>query len=125
VAGGPRVLQATFVANERSIQTITMIDWYFVFGNSLWIFGLSIALAVFSYHDWLRVELGTGLRQQLRQAPFLLASNVGFLFVALGLALLESSRWWGRLLWFLLACSFGWSAWSAGRAMRRPTDRRA
>ncbi len=101
-----------------------MIDWYFVFTHSLWILGLSIALAAFSYHDWLRKELNRPLRQQLREPSFRLPSNVGFLLVGLGFMLLENSRWWERVTWFLLACSFGWSAWTAGRAMKAPKDRR-
>jgi hypothetical protein len=95
-----------------------MIDWYFVLTHSLWIVGLSIALATFSYHDWLRRELNKPLRQQLREPSFRFPVNVGFLLVALGLTLLEGARWWERVLWFLLACSFGWSAWSERR--RRP-----
>ena len=100
-----------------------MIDWYFVFTHSLWIFGLSVALAAFSYHDWLRKELKRPLRQQLRDPWFRLPCNAGFVLVTLGFMLLESSRWWERALWFLLGCSFGWSAWSAwvaGRTMRAP-----
>lgn len=100
-----------------------MIDWYFVFTHSLWILGLSIALAAFSYHDWLRKELNRPLRQQVREPSFRFPLNVGFLLVAVAFMLLESSRWWERALWFLLGCSFGWSTWTAGRAMKAPKDR--
>jgi len=95
-----------------------MIDWYVVFSHSLWILGVSVVLAALSYHDWLRRELSRPLRQQLREPSFRLPSNAGFLLVALGFMLLPGSRWWARALWFLLAWSFGWSAWTAGRAMR-------
>lgn len=100
-----------------------MIDWYFVFTHSLWILGLSIALAAFSYHDWLRKEFRRPLRQQLREPSCRFPLNIGFLLVAVALTLLESSRWWERALWFLVGCSFGWRAWKAGRAMKVPRDR--
>jgi hypothetical protein len=100
-----------------------MIDWYLVFTHSLWILGFSIALAAFSYHDWLRKELIRPLRQQLREPSFRFPMNIGFLLVAVAFMLLESSGWWERALWLLLGCSFGWSAWTAGRAMKTPKDR--
>jgi hypothetical protein len=40
-----------------------MIDWRFVFVSALWILGLSIVLAAFSYHDWLRRETGRRWRE--------------------------------------------------------------
>ena len=101
-----------------------MIDWYFVFTHSLWILGLALALAAFSYHDWLRKELNRPLRQQVHEPSFRFLLNTGFLLVAAAFMLFESSRWWERALWFLLGCSFGWSAWTAGRAMKAPKDRR-
>jgi hypothetical protein len=100
-----------------------MIDWYFVFTHSLWILGLSIALAACSYHDWLRKVLSRPLRQQLREPSFRFPLNIGFLLVAVAFTLLESSRWWARALWFLLACSFGWSAWTTGRPVTTRNDR--
>jgi hypothetical protein len=100
-----------------------MIDWYFVFTHSLWILGLTIALAAFSYHDWLRKDLGTRLRQQLREPSFRFPLNIGLMLVAVAFVLLESSRWWERVLWLLIACSFGWGARTAGRAMNAPKDK--
>lgn len=97
-----------------------MIDWYFVFTHSLWILGLSIALAALSYHDWLRKELNKPLRRQLREPSFRLPANIGFFLAALGLALLRSSRWWERALWVLIGCLFGWRARTARRAMNAP-----
>ena len=100
-----------------------MINWYFVFTHSLWIVGLSIALAAFSYHDWLRRELSRPLRRQLREPSFRCPLNVGFLLVAAALVLLESSRWWERALWLLIGCSLSRGAWIAGSAMRAAKDR--
>ena len=92
-----------------------MIDWYFVFTNSLWVFGGSVALAAFSYQNWLRKKLDRPLRQQLRECSFRLLANVGFLLVAVAFTVLESSYWWERLLWLALGCVFGRNCWTAGR----------
>jgi hypothetical protein len=99
-----------------------MIDWYFVFTHSLWVVGLSIALAALSYHDWLRKTLSRPLRQQLREASFRFSMNAGFSLVAVAFMLLENARWWERALWFLVGCAFSWRAWTAREAMKTPHD---
>ena len=40
-----------------------MIDWVNVALNALWILGLSIILAAFSYHQWLAGETASRLRE--------------------------------------------------------------
>jgi len=51
-----------------------MSDWWFVAVSALWILGLSIVLAAFSYHDWLR--RGTGRRwKEVRARHGLVGAN--------------------------------------------------
>ena len=101
-----------------------MIDWYFVFTHALWILGLSIWLAAFSYHNWRRRELGIPLRRELRARSFRVSSNAGLVLAAAGFMLLESNLWWERAVWFFVAGLFGWQAWQPGPtsdAERGPT----
>jgi sulfite exporter TauE/SafE len=85
-----------------------MIDWYLVFTSALWILGLSIVLAAFSYHQWQAGVAGRRLREQLQRRSWTIAWTGGALLVCLGFALSEGSRWWERIAWLLLAASFTW-----------------
>jgi hypothetical protein len=91
-----------------------MIDWYFVFTNSLWILGLSIVLAALSYHHWLARELGRRLCDQFREPAWVMPFAGGMVLVSLGLALAEGARWWERVLWAILGVSFAWRGWHDG-----------
>ena len=63
-----------------------MIDWFSLFANSLWILGLAIALATFSYSSWHASVLKVRTRDQLTSPGSLAAfSLAGILFCA-GLA---------------------------------------
>ncbi len=101
-----------------------MIDWYFVATHALWILGLAIVLAAFSYHDWERHEAGRSLREQLARPSFQLALNAGLLLVALSFVLMEGSRWWERVVWAGLGGMFVRSSWAAWGAVRATTAAR-
>ena len=93
-----------------------MIDWPFLAINFLWVLGLSTILAAFSYHNWLRQELGRPLGAELRERTWRMAIGAGVSLVGLSIAVMpRSERWWTRLL--ALAVSFG-GAWMAVQ-MRR------
>lgn len=100
-----------------------MIDWYFVFTNSLWILGLSVVLAAFSYHHWLAGETGHRLREQFRQPGWILPFSAGMCLVGLGLGLSQSARWWERIAWLMIAGVFLWDGIAKGY-LRRPSNRR-
>ena len=95
-----------------------MIDWYLVFTSSLWIFGLSIVLAAFSYHHWLAGETHRRLREQLKQASWLAPLCAGMTLVGLGFGLSERARWWERIIWFVLAAWFAWDGIGAFKRLR-------
>jgi hypothetical protein len=90
-----------------------MIDWYFVGVHSLWIFGLAIVLAAFSWHDWQRRVLGRPLLEQLRLPSSQAPVSAGLLLVSIGLVMMKSATWWERTVWAALAVGFAWSAWTA------------
>ena len=87
-----------------------MIDWWLVFTSALWILGLSIVLAAFSYHDWLRRETGRRLREMFSQPSWRLWSSAGLLLFCVGWGAGRGMQWWERVLWGALAVSFGWDA---------------
>jgi hypothetical protein len=77
-----------------------MIDWQSLFLNSLWILGLAILLAAFSYYYWLATESGQSLRALLQSRFFQQFAWLGLGLVAAGLAG-TSQQWWERLIWVL------------------------
>ncbi len=83
------------------------IDWFGVFYNGLWIFGLAVALAAVSYADWRRrlSQPRLSLRQALGQPTFQAAWSLGLLLFCAGLAL-SGGPWWQTIAWTALALAF-------------------
>jgi hypothetical protein len=93
-----------------------MIDWWMVARGALWILGLAIALASFSYAEWWRSLHRRRLREALNTPRFLAPFSAGLALFSVGLAL-SSSRWWEAALWGALMASFALQAgayWRAG-----------
>lgn len=78
-----------------------MIDWWNVFTNALWIAGLAVALAFFSYADWSSSRRSEGVvaaaKSTVREPGFILGLAIACLGAGLGVV-----EWWRRILWFLL-----------------------
>ena len=85
-----------------------MIDWWMVAANGLWILGLSVLLAAFSYHDWLAGRTGRRRRDLFKECSFRFPWTTGMLLVCAGWGLGQAARWWEKSLWFVLAGWFGW-----------------
>jgi protein-S-isoprenylcysteine O-methyltransferase Ste14 len=96
-----------------------VIDWYFVFVHALWILGLSIVLAAFSYHNWVRQEANRKLLVQLNEPGCRLMLNVGMSLVAVSFVLMRTPAIWERGAWCLLAVGCLWNGWTAWRGLRR------
>lgn len=84
-----------------------MIDWASLGANALWIVGLALALATFSYGSWQAVVQGEQLRKRLRQPGIQIAFSLAGLLFSAGLAAtagapLEMVLWGGLTLLFLL-----------------------
>jgi hypothetical protein len=89
-----------------------MIDVRFVIAHSLWILGAAVALAAFSYYDWLARERQMPLRQMLRVAwGWRVSIAGGVLLVASGFLLMEGTRWWERGLWLLVWAGAAFDLW--------------
>ena len=96
-----------------------MIDWWFVGVNALWILGLSIILAAFSYHNWLRRETRHRWKEVFARPWWRLPFSLGMLLFCLGLGLGRGIAWWERTLWGLLAASFAWQTVTTAIHLRR------
>lgn len=98
-----------------------MIDWWSIGTNSLWILGLSILLAVFSYLDWLARETRRPRRSLFNERSLRLPWTAGMFLACVGWGLSQAERWWEQGLWLMLA------AWFVGETVRliAPSCRRS
>lgn len=94
-----------------------LIDWLGVARNALWILGLSIALAAWSYVVWWARMSHCGLRRALARAAFQTPFNIGLLLFSVSLAW-GSTRLWERLAWIALSVAFAWQVIVAVRPNR-------
>ena len=82
-----------------------LIDWSFVVRNALWILGLSIVLAAWSYTSWWASTHHVRVRQALGLPMFTLPLFAGMLLFSTSLAW-GATRWWERVLWIGLGIAF-------------------
>jgi len=78
-----------------------MIDVWGVFSNFLWILGLSVLLAVWSFASYEARLVRQKTREKLDEFGYALALDSGLLLFITGLAATED-REWARALWILL-----------------------
>jgi hypothetical protein len=89
-----------------------MIDVRFVIAHGLWILGAAVALAAFSYYNWLAREQHRSLRHVLRSEwGWKVSVAGGVLLVASGFLLMEGTRWWERGLWLLVWAGTAFDLW--------------
>jgi len=84
-------------------------EWWIVLSNSVWILGLSIALAAFSYADWWAMGQRKPLRVALGRPQFGVPLLSGMALTCAGLALCDH-RWWAKALWGILAVGLAFEA---------------
>jgi hypothetical protein len=86
---------------------MTAIDWAYLGAHFLWIFGLSLILAAFSYHTWLGEEMRRPFSAQFRERSWQLAVNAGLSLMLLSITVMpRSERWWTRLIALIIALGF-------------------
>ena len=97
-----------------------MINWFGVFHNALWIFGLAVVLAALSYADWRRrlAVPRVSFRKALAEPGFQAAVSLGFTLFCAGLAL-SSTVWWQIAAWAALGLFFVWNGLTCLRRMKQ------
>ena len=88
---------------------MNLIDWVSLARNALWILGLSIALAAWSYAWWSAGEQGIRRRVALASPSFQAPFSLGMVLFSGGMAW-GSARWWENALWLVLGLLFLWQA---------------
>jgi len=86
------------------MSPMTMTEVWLVVKNGLWILGLSILLATWSYARYTAYEARMKTRDKLNEPKYALVTDLGLLLFVSGMAATES-RWWARILWILLGVS--------------------
>jgi hypothetical protein len=79
-----------------------MIDLWDVGRAALWILGLAIVLATWSYARWWAIKHGVRIRHTLKMPAFAVPFCAGLALLCLGLAL-SGHRWWETGAWAFLA----------------------
>ena len=87
-----------------------MTDRLTICYHALWILGLAIILAAFSYSDWRAARQGLKLRQVLNLPSFQIPLSLGLMFVSLALVFLGKT-WWERLIWLAFVGIFAFQLW--------------
>jgi hypothetical protein len=91
-----------------------MINWLQVFFNLLWLLGLALILAAFSYTNWLAHARGVRTRQLLGTLTFQRPFSIGMGLISLGLFFL-SRGWLEHVLWAAFTLLFAWQSWGTWR----------
>jgi hypothetical protein len=82
-----------------------LIDWPSLARNALWILGLSVVLAAWSYVAWLAARRGVRTRRALEWPVFVVPASSGLMIFAISLAW-GATRTWQGVLWIVLAAAF-------------------
>jgi hypothetical protein len=84
---------------------MNLIDWPSLARNALWILGLSIVLAAWSYVSWLASQRKVRTWRATSWSAFEVPAAAGLTLFAASLAW-GATRTWERLLWIALALAF-------------------
>ena len=101
------------------MTNLGLIDWRLVGFSALWVLGLSVILAAFSFGDYSAAQEGARTRDVLARPGYLTAFNGGLVLFCVGL-LGDAHAWWAQLLWAALAAPFAYQTWAAWRRRERP-----
>ena len=75
------------------MNEIQNIPWGKVISNFVWIFGASLILADFSYHEFLSHKTKTPLIKTLKQSSFKTPLLWGVFLIAVGISLSTKNSW--------------------------------
>jgi hypothetical protein len=99
------------------------MDWPALFRGALWIGGLSLALAAFSYARWAAKQEGVSLRMAVSRDSFMAPFFAGLALFAAGMAW-GAMALWEIVAWVLVGVVFVAQAlWSARSEWRGRKER--
>ncbi|MGB3713294.1 MAG: hypothetical protein WA996_02580 [Candidatus Promineifilaceae bacterium] len=78
-----------------------MFDYWQLGSNMLWIFGLALLLAAWSYSYYEAYLAKIPVLQRLRTPRYDVVITLGLILICAGLAA-SDSRWWARLIWIIV-----------------------
>jgi hypothetical protein len=84
---------------------MSMIDWFSLGFNSIWIFGLGFVTAGLSIASFLKNSQNIRFRQAMKSSICRISIGLGLVMFCIGLAGCVSPLW-ERLLWVILAAIF-------------------
>jgi apolipoprotein N-acyltransferase len=99
---------------------VGLIDWPGVARGTLWVLGLSIALAAWSYAAWWASRQGMPRRRVVGLPLFTIPFFAGLALFSAGLAW-GLDRLWMRVLWIFVGV---WSLWEVVRGWRMTGSRK-
>lgn len=92
------------------------MDFRSVVAHSLWILGVAVVVAAFSYCQWLAQSQRRRLSQVLHgEAAWSRSVAVGLLLTATGFLLMRDHRWWERVMWTTVLALAALDLWRTGR----------
>jgi hypothetical protein len=94
-----------------------VIDVWEMVANSVWILGLAVLLAAFSWASWTASAEGNRFRTALRRPGIQRVLSLGLMLFCAGLAA-TGHAWWERTLWGLLTVIFAVQAWLMGQVTK-------
>jgi hypothetical protein len=101
------------------MSNLDLIDWRLVGFSALWLSGLSVILAAFSFGDFTASQQHVRTREVLGWPGYQATFNVGLVLFCLGL-IGSAHALWEQLLWAVLAVAFAYQTWAAWRRRARP-----
>lgn len=86
---------------------MTILDFAYIGAHFLWIFGLSLILAAFSYLSWLGRETRRPFSALFSESSWHVALNIGLSLMVLSITVMpRSERWFIRLIALVISLVF-------------------
>lgn len=100
---------------------MSMAEVGIVVKNGLWILGLALLLATWSYARYAAYEAQVRTRDKLNELRYSLVLDVGLLLFVVGMAVTEM-RIWARVLWVLIGVAVIFHSYLQVRMSRKPDN---
>jgi peptidoglycan/LPS O-acetylase OafA/YrhL len=101
-----------------------ILDWAYMGAHFLWIFGLSLIVAVFSYHRWRALEMQRPTSAIFGERSWNVADNIGLALMPLAITVMpRSERWFVRLFALIISAGFALQAVRASLMSAQPKHR--